>query len=74
MSFNASTASCREVVPAGPQRAVLLAARAGVAANREPASAANTEYAVKRVILPCQHGYYDSNIEVLSIVVKEVKK
>ena len=26
------------------------------------------------VILPCQNGYYDSNVKVLLIVVKEVKK
>ena len=35
---------------------------------------ATTPRPVKRVILPCQVGYYDSNIEVSSIVVKEVKK
>ena len=29
---------------------------------------------VKRVILPCQNGYYDSNIKVLLIVVKEIKR
>ena len=30
--------------------------------------------AVKRVILPCQNGYYDSNIKVLLLVVKEIEK
>ena len=35
---------------------------------------ATTFRPVKRVILPCQNGYYDSNIKVLLIVVEEVKK
>ena len=29
---------------------------------------------VNRIILPCQNGYYNSNIKVLSIVVKVAKK
>ena len=34
-------------------------------------SETRTSRAVSRVILPCQNGYYDSDIEVLFIVVKE---
>ena len=29
---------------------------------------------LNRTILPCQNGYYNSNVKVLSIVVKVVKK